>query len=395
LYAARVRIAYVVSACLPSRETDTQQAMKTVDALAAEGAEVAVLLPESHSLRARGLLAFEAELRAFYGLRSRFRLVPVRGIEPDRRIEAHRPIHALRACLSVSPAETDAVYTRARSAALLCSWRGLPFVVETYRELGRRHPLLAALFVRLARNRCFLGVIAHSQLARSSLESAGFPASKLAAVYNGHDPEDMLPRLAREEARLRLGLDRSRPLVCYTGNLGARKGLRALLAVARLTPEVDYWLVGGADVEAAALESTARREGAANLRCLPWRPARELGPYLYAADVLVIPPSSAPLERFGRTVLPMKTFGYLAAGRAILAPDLPDVREVLVHGESGWLVPPDQPAQAAAGVRRLTCDPSLAARLGRAALERSAAFTWRARARRILGLIDAWKRSAE
>ena len=47
----------------------------------------------------------------------------------------------------------------------------------------------------------------------------------------------------------------------------------------------------------------------------------------------------------------MKTFSYLAAGRPIVAPDLPDLREVLRHNENALLVPPDDVDAAAAAIR--------------------------------------------
>src|ERR1700760_3858052 len=74
-----------------------------------------------------------------------------------------------------------------------------------------------------------------------------------------------------------------------------------------------------------------------------------LPPYLFAADILIIPPSRAPLDRFGDCVLPLKTFAYLAAGRAILAPRSPDTAELLRDGETALLVPPDDSEAAAEG----------------------------------------------
>ena len=41
----------------------------------------------------------------------------------------------------------------------------------------------------------------------------------------------------------------------------------------------------------------------------------------------------------------MKVFSYLAAGRAILGPTLPDLQEILVHDQNAWLVPPDNAAR--------------------------------------------------
>ena len=262
---------------------------------------------------------------------------------------------------------------------------------ETYRRLGAASPRLAALLVALARRPELLGVVAHSHLARRSLEGAGFPGDRVATVHNGHDPEDLLPRLERAEARARLGLDPVRPLCCYAGNVGRRKGLAALLDVAALTREVDYLLVGGRDGDRAALDVEIARRRLPNVRSAGFRPAHGLAPFLYAADVLVIPPTADPLDQHGRTVLPLKTFLYMGAGRPILGPDLPDLREVLAHGESAWLVPPDDPAAAAAAIRGLLASGDLAETLAGPPRLRASELTWRARAERILAQIEAWR----
>jgi glycosyltransferase involved in cell wall biosynthesis len=126
------------------------------------------------------------------------------------------------------------------------------------------------------------------------------------------------------------------------------------------------------------------------VRVLGWKPASELPALLYAADLLLIPPSASPLHEHGRTVLPMKLFTYLAAGRPILAPCLPDLQELLTDGDNALLVPPDDITAAAAAARRLLRDRDLAERISTAALDRSRGLTWRARAERLIAQIEAW-----
>jgi glycosyltransferase involved in cell wall biosynthesis len=386
-----MRIGYIWSRPIPSRDTDTQQMMKTVDALIAEGAQVDLILPESRHMRLVGMRAFEAELRTFYSLRSQLALRAVRGVEPSR-IELERPVHAILACLHVGTGHYDVLYTRSRTAAMLCALRGGPVVFETYRMLGKEHPLLTRAYAKLAAQPSMLGIVTHSNLARASIEAVGFPGHKLVTIHNGFDPEDMLPQLTREQARAELGLPDAQVIALYTGHVRARKGIAALLDMAALTPDVSYLIAGGHVEDVADLESEIARRRLAHVRCLGWRPAADLRPLLYAADVLLIPPSARPLEEHGRTVLPMKVFGYLAAGRAILGPATPDLQEVLVHAQNAWLVPPDNPQSAAAGLRKLIEDRALAQTLGAEAARTAQALTWRARARKIIDQIERWKR---
>ena len=99
---------------------------------------------------------------------------------------------------------------------------------------------------------------------------------------------------------------------------------------------------GPVEAEAAAL---------GNVRIVPWQAPGSLPAWLAAADVLLIPPSRAPLEQFRNCVLPLKLFAYFAAGRPILAPAAPDTAELLADGENALLVPPGRPDAGLGGAR--------------------------------------------
>jgi glycosyltransferase involved in cell wall biosynthesis len=85
-----------------------------------------------------------------------------------------------------------------------------------------------------------------------------------------------------------------------------------------------------------------------------------------------------------RHTSPLKAFEAMAAGRPILASDLPSSREFLRHGENAWLVAPDDPAALAEGLARLLEDDALSERIARTAFEDAVAFSWDARARRLM-----------
>ena len=97
----------------------------------------------------------------------------------------------------------------------------------------------------------------------------------------------------------------------------------------------------------------------------------------------MLPPTAKPLGTHGGAVLPIKTFSYLAAGRAILGPKLPDISEVLVDGRNACLVPPDDPTNAAVLLRELLSDENHLKRLSKEACRTASELTWDARAERI------------
>jgi len=384
----RLRIAYISTRPVPTRDTDTQQFVSTVDALAGAGADVDLIVPVPRETLARGAAAHLAEIRAFYDVHRPFGLVPLHTVNPGP-LQLERPLHALVATVALGR-RYDLVHTRSRATALLCAALNVPVVFETYRRLAHDHPLFARALARAARREAFLGVITHSAAAAESIRRAGIPASKLAVVHNGFDPAKLMPRLSPSDARAQLGLAHAAPLVVYTGNVQPQKGLDTVLAMAAATPEVRYLVVGGKERDLATLRATIQSRRITNVETPGWRPASELSPWLYAADVLIIPPTARPLESWGRTVLPMKVFEYLGAGRPILAPALPDIGELLIDGDNARLVPPDDTEAAVRALRGLLAAPDVASALATSALATSHGLTWDARALKILTLYHRW-----
>jgi glycosyltransferase involved in cell wall biosynthesis len=62
----------------------------------------------------------------------------------------------------------------------------------------------------------------------------------------------------------------------------------------------------------------------------------------------------------------------MAAGRPVVASRLPELTEIIVDGETGFLVPPGDKTALARQTRRLLEDADLARRLGEAGRRRAA-----------------------
>jgi len=85
--------------------------------------------------------------------------------------------------------------------------------------------------------------------------------------------------------------------------------------------------------------------------------------------------------------VPLRLLDCMAAGRAIVAPDRPEVREMLEHERTALLFDPAEAGALARAAARLIADPPLRARLGEAAraeIERRDLW-WRSLARRLAG----------
>jgi glycosyltransferase involved in cell wall biosynthesis len=88
--------------------------------------------------------------------------------------------------------------------------------------------------------------------------------------------------------------------------------------------------------------------------------------------------------RHAATISPIKLFEAMAAGRLVIASDLPPIREVIRHGENGLLVPADDPAAWIAAVRRAQDAPDHAMAMAMKGRETAAEYDWGTRARRLL-----------
>ena len=155
---------------------------------------------------------------------------------------------------------------------------------------------------------------------------------------------------------------------------GVPAGARVLLAIARLTPQkgIDVavralpalpgdtvLVVLGEGSERAPLESLARELGVAGRVFLPGR-VPDVAAWLRRASVLVHP---VRWEGFGLGVLEA-----MLAGLPVVAAGVSSLPELVVDGETGFLVRPDDPSALALGAARALEEP---ARLGAAGRERA------------------------
>ena len=119
----------------------------------------------------------------------------------------------------------------------------------------------------------------------------GIPDEQLCVCHNGWEPKRMEPRLSKEEARTKLGLPLDRRLVVYTGRMNHKKGLDVALEMARRLPEHLFVLVGSTG------DGPVEREAKdiPNVKIVEWQKFSGTAAYLYAADVVLVPPSLSPL----------------------------------------------------------------------------------------------------
>jgi phosphatidylinositol alpha-1,6-mannosyltransferase len=283
---------------------------------------------------------------------------------------------------------------------------GRPWLLFVYgSELlaGRARPLRQAL-VRAADH-----VIANSRFTAAQLAALGVPPARITCLPPAVDATRFRPGLAAAAAQVRArhGLA-GRRVVLTVSRLGpqlAYKGhdvlLQALARLRRRWPDVVSLVVGRGDP--AYLASLARAAGVADAVVVAGAvPEAALPAYYAAADVFALisrsarppagpgaGPAAGPVEGFGTVYLEAAACGVPAVGGAGGG-----VAEAIVDGETGLVVPPEDPQAVAAALARLLEDHAYAARLGQAARRRvEAAFTWPVRVQQFAALVAAVERA--
>ena len=189
-------------------------------------------------------------------------------------------------------------------------------------------------------------------------------------------------------ARLELGWAEDAFIVGFVGRLqmlGLDKGVGNLIDVLASVDGAHLALVGGPDELAAALRKRWLDLGLPAERFLyaGQVPPESVPLYLSAFDICAMPHPAA--TQFALYTSPLKLFEYMAAGKAIVASELPAWSDVVSDGETALLLPPDDIVAWTEAIKRLRDDRALRRELGMRARERALTlYTWDARAQKIL-----------
>jgi glycosyltransferase involved in cell wall biosynthesis len=260
-------------------------------------------------------------------------------------------------------------------------------------------------------------LLSDTQEARAE-ELLGIDGRRCVLVPNGFDPEAFRPRHIDHRAHWRRHLvDEPRgwapgaragsvryeasdldvfedaegetPVLLYVGRFTEVKRVpllieahaRARPGLARCAPLV---LVGGfpGEWEGEHPLETIRRIGAEDVFLAGWHGHDELPSFLAASDIIVLP---SVREQFGQVLVE-----GMACGLPAIAVDAWGPGDVVTHGETGWLVEPDDPVSLAnALVHAVNCPAERHRRGQRARAEARERFSWPALAQEVAAVYQA------
>lgn len=187
-------------------------------------------------------------------------------------------------------------------------------------------------------------LLAVSQATKDEMVIAGIPESHINVLYNGIDAEAWAPNCAPESLRTEFSIPLEAPVIGYVGRLMPEKDLKTWLRaagiVAKQFPTARFVLVGEGRDESTLQELTtlAGSLGIADQVIFPGY-RRSLQSVYASFDLFVL--SSL------REGLPNSILEAMALGLPVVTTDVAGAKELVVHGETGFVVPQEEPESMA------------------------------------------------
>ncbi|NBB78374.1 MAG: glycosyltransferase [Verrucomicrobia bacterium] len=306
--------------------------------------------------------------------------------------------YAVAAALEIWRINPDLVIGRHVHSCALAAWIGYSTIYERHSPIwdtGWRKYLsfkyLSFRLLRLSPNLQKLILITEA-LRESYVKHESTSQEVLQVVPDAADApaETDLPAEVSSSERVRAAGREKTLQVGYVGNLYPGKGMKVIVEVASLMPEVDFHVVGGLVED---ILKWKKRSDSSNVHFHGFVDQKKVPCYIQSFDVCLLP-NQRRVETRGGTEIggftsPLKMFEYMSMGKAIVASNLPVLQEVLTHKKNAILCDPEKIEQWVASINYLKQHPEVSKQIGKRARDDFIAnHTWDIRAQRVLENID-------
>lgn len=223
------------------------------------------------------------------------------------------------------------------------------------------------------------------------VEEYQIESNRISVLPNGANPDTFACRsmIENESSNLReqLGIADGHRVVGFTGFLREWHGVAMLCrAFSKLDANSVHLLLVGDGPSESNIRAIVKRLNIQDRVTITGRiPHDQVARHVGLMDVAVSPKATFYAS-------PMKILEYMAMGVVVIAPDMPNIRDLLDDGVNGLLFEPGNVTALATALTHLICDPEKRAEMGRAnrnkVLEE---FNWNTNARTIIERFEQLK----
>lgn len=233
-------------------------------------------------------------------------------------------------------------------------------------------------------------VLPVTQVLADRVKQEGVAAENTTVIPNGIDLEKFSNTLSTEVAKDRLGLS-GKLVLGFTGFIREWHGLEGVVdLIANSKNNDSHLLIVGDGPAKTTILKRAKQNGIEDRVTITGIVGREgVADYVSAFDIALQP----DVVEYAS---PLKMFEYLALGRAIVAPDKPNIREILTHEKNALLFDMDEPNAFYKAIERLCDDDSMRTKIANNAFKTISEkeFTWVQNAEKVVSIAQKLSDSA-
>lgn len=297
----------------------------------------------------------------------------------------------------------DALYERYNLFLLAGAWlkklNGIPLISEVNSPLVEERERHGGLSLKRIAHWCERYVwnsadivLPVTEALASYVRIAGVPAERILVVPNGVGDEFLNSTETGKRVRRRYRLE-DKVVLGFTGFVRDWHGLDEVvrvLAQSSASEKLELLIVGDGPAR-PELEALATSLGVAQrVTFTGIVPRSEIAAHVAAFDIALQPRVTAYAS-------PLKLFEYMALSRAIVAPAVPNIMEILRDGDSALLFEPQDAEGLGRAITKLAGDPDLRRRIGSSARDvlEQRRLTWKGNAQKIEALVGSMMRKPE
>ncbi len=366
-----MKIFYITQVGIPSTAAQSVGAMCLCDAYANLGHET--ILITKNKFWERPPKGYNGDIYDFYGVSHKVKVVKL--LVPPRQTSWFQ-----RRALNCLKGGNSFISTRSIKLAAIA-------VTSKHHVLLDRHTVItdedAENLKQWIDSVHFIGMVVITESLRQHyIEKIPALSNKIVVAPNG------VRYPAYAAARSKEVVTNSGFVAGYLGSFYQGKGAEIVIELAKLCPDVSFNIYGGSEGKLKSSFNIGQLPG--NLTVGGFVPQADVPQIMASFDIALLPNQEKVIvangkEDMGNWTSPIKLFEYMASGCAIIASDLPVIREILVDQSNALLVPPANYDAWRDAIKLLQSEPAIRKRLGKQAQkEAKEKYSWQAKAERII-----------
>lgn len=373
-----MKIFYISQCSFPSTAAQSVYDMCVSEVFANRGYDTTLIIKNKFWERAPN--GYRGNMWDFYGVKCNFKIRKIIGLPRFTSWFQHKAMKHV-------DKNDSLVFTQSVSTAVVALDCGHYVLLDRHGLMPVNQEEMLRERVELSR---FLGIsVVTKTLRKDYTEKISALANKIVAVPNGVRNSGYINAALAEEAR---ESERKAMFVAgYVGSFHQGKGIEVILKLAQLCQSISFRIYGGTSDEIRFRFGIDQLPD--NLDVRGRVPQSHVPQCMASFNVALLPNQKQVFVPAGTDIgnwtSPMKMFEYMASGRAIIASDLPVLREVLKDGHNALLVPPTDYDAWRDAIKLLRSDPGLRKQLGKQAQKDAREkYSWEARVERIFRELD-------